>query len=381
MPFSFAIGSRVFYTSVLAFFMLEAGLARERGPRVEVVCLFSPVPVKLAEQQVLVYELHITNFDMVPLTLNRLEVFADSDQSQPLSILSGHGLSTVMLEVGSDMSAKGSPTIAPGKRAVIFMWIKEATDKRPPAVLRHRMVFATGTPGSTSGETALEDFPVAVSPDPVPLLESPFDGGVWFAGNGPSNDSDHRRTITAITGHIDIAQRFAIDWVKVGPNGDSHHDGTTRNENWWGYGEPIHAVADGEVTKVVDGIPENTPRVLPKTVTLDNIAGNYVTVRIAASRYATYAHLQNGSIRVHLHDQVHGGDVLGRLGNSGNATGPHLHFQLTDGNSVLQSEGVPFIFNKFSYLGPGSEYETDKHLSIPRDHSIPGNNDVVEIAP
>jgi len=314
------------------------------------------------------------------LTLNRLEVFADSDQSQPLSILSGHGLSTVMLEVGSDMSAKGSPTIAPGKRAVIFMWIKEATDKRPPAVLRHRMVFATGPPDS-SGETVLENFPVSVSPDPAPLLGSLFDGGVWFAGNGPSNDSDHRRTITAIDGHVDIAQRFAIDWVKVGPNGDSHHDGTARNENWWGYGEPIHAVADGEVTKVVDGIPENTPRVLPKTVTLDNIAGNYVTVRIAAGRYATYAHLQNGSIRVHLHDQVHGGDVLGRLGNSGNATGPHLHFQLTDGNSVLQSEGVPFIFNKFTYLGPGSEYETDKHLSIPRDHSIPGNNDVVEIAP
>ena len=93
MPFSFAIGSRAFYTSVLAFFMLETGFARERGPRVEVVCLFSPVPVKLAEQQVLVYELHITNFDMVPLTLSRLEVFADSDQSQPLSILSGDSCS------------------------------------------------------------------------------------------------------------------------------------------------------------------------------------------------------------------------------------------------------------------------------------------------
>jgi hypothetical protein len=107
-----------------------------------------------------------------------------------------------------------------------------------------------------------------------------------------------------------------------------------------------------------------------------------ITSRSASPRIATppYAHLQNGSIRVHLHDQVHGGDILGRLGNSGNATAPHLHFQLTDGNSVLQSEGVPFIFNKFTYLGPGSEYETDKHLSIPRDHSIPGNNDVIEIA-
>jgi hypothetical protein len=63
------------------------------------------------------------------------------------------------------------------------------------------------------------------------------------------------------------------------------------------------------------------------------------------------------------------------------ATAPHPHFQLTDGNSSLQSEGVPFIFDKFTHLGPGSQYETDKHRSMPRDHSIPANNDVVEVAP
>jgi murein DD-endopeptidase MepM/ murein hydrolase activator NlpD len=103
-----------------------------------------------------------------------------------------------------------------------------------------------------------------------------------------------------------------------------------------------------------------------------------VIVRIAVNRYVTYAHLQDGSIKVRLHDQVHSGDVLGRLGNSGNATGPHLHFQVTDGNSVLESEGVPFVFGRFKYLGPGSDYETDKHPSVPRENSSPGNNDVVE---
>lgn len=123
---------------------------------------------------------------------------------------------------------------------------------------------------------------------------------------------------------------------------------------------------------------DNAPRVLPQQVTLDNIAGNCVTVCIAANRYATYAHLQNGSIEVRVHDHVHRGDVLGLLGNSGNATAPHLHFQLTDGNLVLQSEGGPFIFDKFTDLGPGSDYELDKRLSIPREHSIPGNNAVIE---
>lgn len=242
------------------------------------------------------------------------------------------------------------------------------------------MVFVGGEPEKAAGsasESTLEDFPVPVSHDSALLLGLPFDGGVWLAGSAPANDSDHRRSLMAIDGHVHDAQRFAIDWMKVGPNGDSHH-GTSQNEDFWGYGEPVLAVADGEITQVVDGIPENTPRVLPQPVTLDNIAGNYVILRIAANRYVTYAHLQTGSIKVRLGDHVARGTVIARLGNTGQATAPHLHFQVTDANSVLQSEGVPFIFAKFTDLGPGSDYELDKHQSIPRTDSIPGKDEVVE---
>jgi murein DD-endopeptidase MepM/ murein hydrolase activator NlpD len=102
-------------------------------------------------------------------------------------------------------------------------------------------------------------------------------------------------------------------------------------------------------------------------------------IRIASNRYVTYAHLQPGSIQVHLHDQVPRGTVIARLGNSGNSTGPHLHFQVTDSDSVLQSEGVPYAFEKFTDLGPGSDYELDKHPSIPRKLSLPADNDVIEL--
>ena len=382
MRLSLAAAARFFSALVLIFAMLQAVLARERGPRVDVVCPAPPIPVKVDDKQVLVYELHVTNFDTVPLTLKKLEVFADADRSQPIKTIADVTLSAIMTEAGTINGAKDSPTIGAAKRAVIFLWIELGPGQRTPASLSHRMVFVAGVPteGSAPTETTLEDFPVAVSQDAVPLLSPPFAGGVWVAGDGPSNDSGHRRSILAIDGHIYSPERFAIDWVKVGPNGDSH-DGTARNENWWGYGEPILAVADGEVTQIVDGIPENTPRVLPKPVTLDNIAGNYIIVRIAANRYVSFAHLQPRSIKVRVHDHVRRGDILARLGNSGNATGPHLHFQVTDGNSVLQSEGVPFIFEKFTYLGSGSDYELDKHPSIPRERSIPGENDVVEFAP
>jgi hypothetical protein len=383
------VALRLFFTGLVVCSTIQNGLGRERGPRVEVFCPAPPIAVKLAEQRVLVYELHITNFEVVPLTLKRVEIFADAEKKEPLKVWEGDVLSAAMMEIGSNMGMAGSmetrstgssQTIDPGRRAVVFMWVALRLDARLPNSLRHRMVFVGGEPEKAAGsasESTLEDFPVPVSHDSALLLGLPFDGGVWLAGSAPANDSDHRRSLMAIDGHVHDAQRFAIDWMKVGPNGDSHH-GTSQNEDFWGYGEPVLAVADGEITQVVDGIPENTPRVLPQPVTLDNIAGNYVILRIAANRYVTYAHLQTGSIKVRLGDHVARGTVIARLGNTGQATAPHLHFQVTDANSVLQSEGVPFIFAKFTDLGPGSDYELDKHQSIPRTDSIPGKDEVVE---
>lgn len=280
-----AFTGRLFFASVIVLLLLQPGFTRERGPRVEVVCPFPPQPVQVGEHQVLVYELHVTNFDVVPLTLKRLEIFGDTGKNRPLKVFSDDSLSGLMFEVGSKGGSKGSPTIAPGNRAVVFLWIALNSGEKSPRVLRHRMVFVpvvTGD-GAVATDAILEDFPVPVGDARVPLLGSPFDGGVWLAGD-LSNDSNHRRALAAIDGYVHLPERFAIDWVKVGPNGDSH-DGTARNENWWGYNEPIHAVADGVVTQVVDGIPENTPRVLPQKVTLDNIAGNYVIVRIAPNLY------------------------------------------------------------------------------------------------
>jgi peptidase M23-like protein len=382
-PFATAVRASVIFLVVLGF--VTAGFARERGPRVEVVCPSSPIPVRIDKRQVLVYELHITNFDTVPLTLKRFEVFANEESSGALSALAGATLSAQMIRVGGAMTMAGSGggvqdarVIEPGGRSVIFVWIELQPNRSVPGSLKHRMVFSAAP--DSAMDAALEDFQVPLSHDSVPTLAPPFKGGVWLAGIGPANNSDHRRTITAIDGHIYSAERFAIDWVKVGPNGDSRHDGAMRNENWWGWGEPVLAVADGEITEVLDGIPDNTPRVLPP-VTLDNIAGNHVILQIAPDRYVTYAHLQNGSIKVRHHDHVHRGDVLALLGNSGNTTGAHLHLQLTDGNSVLQSQGVPFVFERFTYLGSGSDYELDRHVSVPWVNSIPPGDAVIQFEP
>lgn len=362
-----------------------AAFARERGPRVEVVCSAAPIPVRMNTQQVLVYELHVTNFDVVPLTLKRVEVFADDRSGPPFFTLADEKLSRAMIRVGAPMTMSDTPAgsapdariLEPGNRAVVFLWIELPADKAAPATLAHRMVFSTSSADGKTTDAVLENFSVSISHEAVPALSPPFAGGTWLAGDGPSNTTNHRRAITAVDGHIYSAERFAIDWIKVGPNGDSRHDGAARNENWWGWGEPVLAVADGEITEVVDDYPDNTPRVLPP-VTLDNIAGNHVILKIAFNRYVTYAHLQHGSIKVRLHDHVRTGDTLALLGNSGNTTGAHLHMQVTDRGSVLEAQGVPFLFRSFTYLGPGSDYELDKHISVPWTDSIPPGDGVVE---
>jgi hypothetical protein len=151
------------------------------------------------------------------------------------------------------------------------------------------MVFSPAA--DSAAEATLESFQVPVSQDSIPTLAPPFNGGTWLAGDGPSNNSNHRRASTAIDGHIYSAEGFAIDWVKVGPNGDSRRDGATHNKNddWWGWGEPVLAVADGEITEVVDGIPDNTPRVLPPSpsIPLPETTSSCRLLPIAMSRIRT----------------------------------------------------------------------------------------------
>ena len=71
------------------------------------------------------------------------------------------------------------------------------------------------------------------------------------------------------------------------------------------------------------------------------------------SRYAFYAHFRKGSIPVKVGDRVKRGDLLGKLGNSGNSSAPHLHFHISDANSPLGSEGLPYSFQSFEVQGKG----------------------------
>ena len=75
------------------------------------------------------------------------------------------------------------------------------------------------------------------------------------------------------------------------------------------------------------------------------VGGNYVALDIGNGKYALYAHVQPGSLRVKVGDRVKRGQVLALLGNSGNSTEPHVHFQIADGPTFLSSEGLPYAID------------------------------------
>jgi murein DD-endopeptidase MepM/ murein hydrolase activator NlpD len=141
-----------------------------------------------------------------------------------------------------------------------------------------------------------------------------------------------------------------------------------RFSDYYAYGTDIHAAAAGEVIEAANDVPEDpsllqrpdesteayTARVQEsqgRLMKMENgLMGNHVIIDHGNHRYALYAHMQPGSVRVHVGEHVSAGALLGRLGSSGNSTEPHLHFHVCQGSSALDCNGIPVGFSNIKVL-------------------------------
>ena len=141
------------------------------------------------------------------------------------------------------------------------------------------------------------------------------------------------------------------------------------------------AVADAVVVATKDGIPENVPGPTSGAVpiTLETVGGNHVILDLGGGRFAFYAHLQPGSLRVKTGDKVRRGQVVGLVGNSGNSTEPHLHFHISDSNSPLGSEGLPYALPSFEVQGRGFGWKPTAPAAATekRQNQMPVENEVI----
>ncbi len=194
-----------------------------------------------------------------------------------------------------------------------------------------------------------------------------------------------------------LAQRFALDLIRFDrrPGSRYHPAGGARavllgvrTRECHGWGEPILASLDGEVIVASDGVAER-PRIhivrelalalrngltfRPTQEGLRKVVGNHVILR-HADVFTAYAHMVTGSVAVRVGQAVRVGDVLGRVGHTGNSTAPHLHFQMMDGPDPLTAKGVPCAFRAYQVERDGEwqlveravPLSTDRIRSIPR---------------
>ena len=318
---------------------------------VDVMVPVAPTPFKGAGKTHLAYELHVTNFSRSNCVLTRLEVRSDP-QNKVLASYSGDDLGGRIARPGiATTTTDEKLKVGAGLRFVVYVWLTFDSPADVPASLRHQFSFKVG---DFPDELSVESARLSVASGPI-VISPPLRGSEWLAGNGPSNTSAHRRALIPTSGGAHIAQRFAIDFLQLREDGKSFTGDQKDNKNYRCYGADVLAVADGTVVALKDGIPENIPgptsRAVP--ITLETVGGNHIILDLGNGRFAFYAHLQPGSLKVKLGDKVRRGQVLALLGNSGNSTEPHLHFHISNSNSPLGSEGIPYAFREFEVQGKG----------------------------
>lgn len=303
---------------------------------------YRPSPVRIGDARHLVYELHLTNFASEPLTLDRIAV-EDAANGTVLLTLSGEALATSLGHIPSRGDRKG-PAVAPGERVIAYLDVP-LTGGRAPGALAHRVTLARPT-----GAHIVDAGRVAIDARPLPRLGPPLRGGPWVAVYAPEMERGHRRVPYAVAGQATIPGRFAIDWMKVDAKGRfDRSDGRTLADSL-SYGAEVLAVADAVVAATRDDFAEPELRAdLPK-VAIGDASGNYVALDLGDGRYAFYEHLQPG-LRVKPGDRVTRGQVIGRLGLTGQGSAPHLHFHVASAPSPLAAEGLPFLIEGATRIG------------------------------
>lgn len=318
-----------------------------------------PNPVLGSDDRVhLVYELVLMNVAPETVGIDRVETL-DAATDVVLGTLAGHAL-TQMFRASS--GAEGAK-LEGGGSGFLFMDVSLPENAVVPAALKHRFRISVADPG---GRTANGDRdPAPDSPKEITFITDalqvgpaavvvapPLEGSRWVvAGGCCSPYSYHRGAALPIDGTIRVAERFAIDFVQLDEENRINSGPRDRLSSYAYFGTEILSVADGTVVAVVDGLPEQVPGKLPDDANIHTAGGNYVVVDIGGGRFAFYAHMQPGSLRVKAGDEVTTGEVLGLLGNSGNTDAPHLHFHIMDAPSPLVSNGLPFVFTAFSREG------------------------------
>ena len=218
---------------------------------------------------------------------------------------------------------------------------------------------------NASTQTGMGEATLFISTPSHTAFSLPLEG-MWYDGSGPSLHTHHRWA---------VPEEFAHDFVRIGAEGLPHSGDGTHFADYYSYGQPVLAAADGQVVEVVNDVPEDEGLLQRAGEPLDlyvqrivgrqteqlkqgarGIVGNHVIIK-HGTEYSLYAHLRPGSVLVKPNEMVTRGRQIAAVGSSGSSTEPHLHFQVCDAPDPLLCAGIPARFENVEIYGALQERE------------------------
>ena len=337
----FSVGAWLFAINIV---VMVPAWGRQHQQPLEIRTLFKPGTVRIGKYPMAYYELLLANRSNDSIRLQKLDVFNSK----------GTLIRSVQQPELAKRDSRAGAIYPPGTTGVIYLEMVLPADN--PGALKHRLAFETvhnQVAGTQSVQYAVTNF----SKQPPIVVGAPVRGGAWAAVYEPSWQRGHRRVIYVTGGDSSIPGRFAIDFIKLDPQGRYAAGDENEIKNWYGYGMEVLAVADGTIASTLDDFPESPtlsghPAYPPAKAT-----GNYISINIGKGRLAFYEHLKPGSIKVKAGQRVKKGDTIASIGFTGQTTGPHLHFHIADTNSPLGAEGLPFAFERFTTIGVYPDFD------------------------
>jgi hypothetical protein len=186
-------------------------------------------------------------------------------------------------------------------------------------------------------------------------LALPFRGSWYVVWGGDTLQQNYHRSTAN--------QKFAFDIVAVDDSGKTHKGDGKANSDYYAYGRDILAPGDGTVVRVIDGIPENVPGDMEGK----NLVGNAVFIQHRPDETSVLAHMIPGSLRVKEGQKVHRGDLLGKCGNSGHSSEPHLHYHLQNAPRFMDGKGIKVYFSHVGLMRGGKKRQKTEYSPVKED--------------
>jgi hypothetical protein len=333
------------------------------------------------------YELHIFNNTAHDISLKNLQIL-NGKGGNILEMFDSLQLSVISGKWHDDIKATDPCIVPASSKAVVYLdlQLKVVSDVRE---LLHSLSYVYRDSQAKKNEVKMVTItgaPIDVLKGQGLILGAPVKGNSWAAVYDPAWVRGHRRVMFRFEGKPYIPARFAIDFVKLDSLGHYAKGSQDTVGNWFGHGLEVLAVADGVVASVRDDFAESFTVSAHPGYDSSKATGNYVSIDIGNKAFAFYEHLKPNSIRVKPGQHVKKGEVIALLGFTGQSTGPHLHFHVANRNAPLEAEGVPYVFEKFRFVGFyqdfsrfGNEpWNVSKKGRITVRNQIPGPNIVVD---